>query len=331
MRQYAHLTLEERKVIQKMLWNHNKPSEIARELDRDRSSIIREIKRGISPDNLYRALEAHERSLKNLKGKKSGRGSKIHVELYLYILEKILKRWTPQLIAGRLKIEYPNNKKMQISHETIYLYLYKLYKESGITLCQLLPQCSKKRQKRLKKRVKRVIIKDKKNIKDRPVAANDRCEFGHWEGDTIVGHKNSGYIFTLVDRQKRFLVLSKGEDKSAETCNRSILEAFGNICNENIRTITFDNGTEFAQFKDIEEACECQVYFADPYSSWQRGTNENTNRLIRRYFPKRTNFSDITQSLLDSIGREINNRPKAILGYLTPYEAMSNNFVAFDY
>jgi transposase, IS30 family len=330
MRQYKHLTIEERLVIQKMVWNHEEPSRIAHFLNRDRSSIIRELRRVRSEGGLYRAHNAHELSLKRRKGKKAGRGSKMKDDLFLYVIEKLFKGWSPQLIAGRLKHEYGNDKAMRVSHETIYLYLYKKYKESGITLCQLLPQCAKKRQKRLKKREKRIIIKDRKSINTRPIAAENRSEIGHWEGDTVVGSKSSGYISTLVDRCVRYLVLGKGEDKSAETCNRSILEAFGNISNRHITTITFDNGTEFAQFKDIEEACECQVYFADPYSAWQRGTNENTNRLLRRYFPKGTNFSEITQSLLDAVARELNNRPRAILNYLTPYEAMYNNSVAID-
>ena len=330
MRHYSQLTFEERKVIQKMRWNNKKPAEIAKILSRHRSTITRELKRHCSESIFYRASEAQDKAEKLRKRKKSGIGTKIENNntLFLYILEKLLKGWLPETIASRLKREHPDDCTYHVSHETIYLWIYKLYKQKGIELYKILPQCKKKRNRRRFKYSSRIKIKDRKSIHTRPREADARSKKGHWEGDLIVGKGARCNIVTLVDRKTRFLVASKCQSKVPDVCNRSILEAFGDVENKYIKTITFDNGSEFTHFKTIEEACECTVYFTDPYSSWQRGTNENTNRLIRRYFPKKTDFNEISEKSLIKVVQELNNRPRKVLNYLTPYEVFCNNSVA---
>ena len=330
MRQYNHLNHSERKVIQKMIWSNFSISDIARLIGCHKSTISRELNRNKSADKFYRSIEAQMKYKKRILGKKSGVGIQIekNYDLYLYILEKLLKKWTPELISGRLKEEYPHDSRFHVSHETIYSWIYMLYKRDGIKLYTLLTQSKKIRYRRRYKRTRRIMIKDRKSIHSRPEEVETRDSIGHWEGDLIVGKNASGYIPTMVERKSRFLAAHKMNNKTPDVCNRSILEAMGNIDNSLIESITFDNGTEFAKFKNLEVACECDVYFADPYSSWQSGTNENTNMLIRRYFPKKTNFQNISEKCLNRVVFELNNRPRKVLNYLTPYEVFCNNSVA---
>jgi len=168
------------------------------------------------------------------------------------------------------------------------------------------------------------------SIHQRPQSANTAKHKGHWEGDTIVGAKNSGYIATLVDRKSLFLVAGFMKNKKSETCIRAILEGFGDICNKDIKTITFDNGTEFYHHRDLSEALECKIYFADPYSAWQRGKNEQVNGMLRRFFPKNMDLSNTTQKDVDKAVDILNNMPRKSLGYRTPYEVFYGLSVALQ-
>ena len=330
--QYKQIIFEERKVIQKMVWRGKTCIEISRELHRDPSTIYRELKRNRSEDDkMYRSVEAHEKALERKK-RNSLIGAKIQNNEYLllYIVEKLFYKWTPEQISARLKIKHPGDRRNQISHETLYLWLYWLFRNIDVELYKLLPKSKRKRRKRCTKRERRIIIKGKKSIHARPEEANNRTSIGHWEGDTIVGNKNEGYAVTLVDRKSRFLTACKMENKSAESCARAVYEAFSDIPNNRINTITFDNGSEFALFKSIEESCECSVYFADPYCAWQRGTNENTNGLLRRYLPKSISLKNLHENELNSIVKLLNNRPRKVLNYLTPFEVFYNNSIALQ-
>lgn len=328
MRHYRHLSLDDRKVIQKMTWGNEKVSKIAKKLDRCSSTIKREIERGKSSDGFYRANEAHEKYLKRMHSKK--RISKIekNQSLMLFILEKILINWSPEYISGRLKILFPDDPSMRISYESIYQWLYSLYYKEDVQLWRYLPKKRRKRKKRHHKQQSRLIIKDKKSIHDRPEEVETRDEIGHWEGDTVVGKNNDGYIVTLLERKSRLYLTAWIPDKKAETCVRGMQEAFRDISNEKIKTITFDNGTEFAYFKEIEEIFECDVYFADPYSSWQRGSNEQANGLLRRFYPKGTSFKNIDEKNLERNNSRINSMPRKVLNFLTPYEVFNYVFLA---
>ncbi len=208
---------------------------------------------------------------------------------------------------------------MQISHEAIYTWIYdKALK--GDDLYKNLPRGVKKRKRRLNKRQSRLTIPNRVSIHERPEAVKERKEIGHWEGDTISGKQGTGYIVTSVERKSLFLVAGLMINKSKGICNRAILEAYGNIFNESIKTITFDNGSEFYAHEDLKEAFECETFFADPYSPWQRGINEHTNGLLRRFFPKGMSFKNITQKDVDEAVEKLNNIPRKSLGYRTPYE-----------
>lgn len=331
MGHYEHFSLKQRKVIQKMSWSGKKLSDIAISLNRHPSSIKREIYRNKSEDGLYRAHEAHS---KYLQRKSKIIFSKIHKneKLRLFIIEKILRRWSPEYISGRLLIEFPDDLTMRISHESIYQWLYALYFAKNILLWKYLPRKRRKRNKRQDKTKSRISkpVKEKKSIHERPEEAEKKEEIGHWEGDTVVGKNNDGYTVTLLERVTQLYLTAWMPNKEAGTCVRAIIEAFGDIPNEKIKTITFDNGTEFANFTEIEELFECDVFFADPYSSWQRGSNERSNGLLRRFYPKGTSFKDMNEKVLEINTKKINYMPRKILNFLTPFEAFYNNFIALQ-
>jgi IS30 family transposase len=310
----------ERRVIQKMYWRGEKKADIAKILKRDKSTIGREISRNISPDKFYRSVFAQRRYLERRMGLKLVKIEK-NLKLRNYIIKKLYMKWSPENISGRIAHEYPDDPSMKISYESIYKWIYTIYRTKKVCFWKLLPRKRTKRYKRHQIKQPRFLIQDKKSIHTRPKDAECRNVLGHWEGDTIVGKGRDGYIVTLVERQTRFLAAAKMNNCKASTCNRAMLEAFGEIMNKKISTITFDNGSEFAHFKDIEEAIECDVFFADPYSSWQRGTNEQTNGLLRRYLPKGTSFSNVDQNTVDRIVDMLNNKPRKVLNFLTPYEA----------
>lgn len=327
MELYTQFSLNDRKVIQKRLWKKTKISVIAEELQRHPSSIKREIERNKCEDGFYRAIIAHEKSNRRKTQKGISKIDK-NVNLKLFILEKIFMRWSPEYISGRLPLYFPDDNSMRISYESIYQWIYGLYFSDGIMLWKYLPRKRRIRRKRESKLGTRIKITDKKNIKERPETVAAREEIGHWEGDTVVGKNNDGYIVTLLERATQLYLTAWMPDKRAETCVKTIVEAFGDIPNEYIKTITFDNGSEFAYFKSIEELFECDVYFADPYSSWQRGSNERSNGLLRRFFPKGTSFKDLNEIELALNQKRINYMPRKMLNFLTPYEVFYNNSIA---
>lgn len=324
MGHYEHILFKERKVIQKRLWSGIKIVEIAEELQRHPSTISREITRNVSTDGFYRAYDAHQKYVDRRIRHELSRIEKSW-ELKLYILEKLLFRWSPEYISGRLHIDFPDNSAMRISHESIYQWIYKEYHQNGIMLWQYLPRKRRKRRNRVLKKQSRCVILDKKSIHTRPEEVDLKSEVGHWEGDTVVGKNHDGYTVTLLERKTQIFLTAWMPNKRAETCVRSIVDAFGAIPNEMIKTITFDNGSEFANFKEIEELLECDIYFADPYSSWQRGSNERANGLLRRFYPKGTSFKSICEKELAIVQRRINTMPRKALGYFTPHEAFFEN------
>jgi transposase, IS30 family len=234
---------------------------------------------------------------------------------------------SPEQISESLALEFPFDKEMQVSHETIYLWLYK-QKENNIDLYKLLRRNHKKRQKRKNKYNYRCKIEGKKSIHSRNEEANNRTEFGHWEGDLVESKGRDAYIVTLVERKTGYTLSSKLESKKSDLCVKAITEAFGETPNNMIKSITFDNGKEFSEFKTLEELLETEIYFADPYCSWQRGTNENTNGLLRQYLPKKKSFKSLTENSLKSIINRLNKRPRKRLGFVSPFEAVKKEFFA---
>jgi IS30 family transposase len=316
MMPYAHVNLTEREVIKKMRDDGKSFRAIAEILGRAPSTISREYRRNSDKWRWYRPKFADNKSKIRRKESKQRKLDK-YPELKALILYWLKNGISPDVIAGRLRWLLGES---IISHESIYTWVYK-EAEEGNDFYKFLPRSVKKRHNRLKTNKNRLKIPNRVSIHDRPEEIEDRKTFGHWEGDTVVGKGQSGYIATVVERKTRLLASGFMKDKRADTCNRAILEAFAYIPNSNIKSITFDNGSEFFHHEALQEALESNTFFADPYSSWQRGTNENTNGILRRFFPKNMDFSNLTQEDVDKVVHKINSIPRKSLGYRTPYEA----------
>lgn len=314
MQTYKYITLEERVKISILLKEKKGPSEIGRILGKDKSVISREIKRNSSPGSyqIYSGVQAQKRF--DERAKKKGRKSKIDDQMKLEIKERLVKKWSPEQIVGRCKID----KVPMASHETIYLYIYE-DKKNGGDLFNNLRQSHRTRRKRRNKNDSRGQIIDRISIKDRPKVVEKRKRIGDWEGDTIVGHRHKSQIGTMVERMSKLTIIVALNQKTAQETADQFVREMKNTALP-IYTITFDNGKEFSNHKQIAKELKTDVYFADPYSSYQRGTNENTNGLIRQYFPKGTDFSKVTIEHLKEVENELNNRPRKKLKFLTPNE-----------
>lgn len=332
---YKRLTLKDRIVIQ-ALWGHKgiTKTEIAKRLGKHKSTICREINRWWDGNrNMYDAHLANwyaqeEYASKHFKDKMTS-----NKKLREYVFSN-LKEWTPEQIAGRIRLEFPKDQSMRISHEAIYTFIYrhpqgKLNKK----LIKLLPQKRSYRRRHWKSRgVSRQKITDMISIDQRPDHINDRLEIGHWEGDLMIGLKQASAIATLVERKTRTTIILKLKDRRTETVTKEMKETLNTLPIKLRQSMTYDNGFEMANHKWLTKQTGIRVYFAHPYSSWERGTNENTNGLIRRYFPKGTDFSKVTYKQLREIQDKLNNRPRKVLGYRTPLELLKKHFKSFyDY
>jgi len=320
---YTHLTPFERGIVEFMYRAHCSMRLIADELGRSVSTISRELKRNVNARGKYHAVQAQHRYIDERK--KCVKPCKLDVneELREYV-ERNLKeeQWSPDEIAETLRHDFPWNRSMRICYETIYTFIYK-NKRAGGDLFKHLRQAHRSRRRRGNTKGKRGQIKDRINIILRPDGANNRSRNGHWEGDTIIGKNHQGGVVTLNERRLGFLLAAPISNRKVETVNRAIIQCFFQIPERLRRTLTLDNGLEFAGFKDIQEALGLDIYFADPYSPWQRGSNENLNGLIRQYLPKGSDLTTLTQPHLNTITQKLNNRPRKRLNYQTPAKLMS--------
>ncbi len=236
---------------------------------------------------------------------------------------KLKHNWSPEQIARWLKLEYPGDETMHVSHETIYRSLY--VQARGALKKELLTHLRYQRLMRQAKGVRsqggRGKMADAVSISERPAAAEDRAVPGHWEGDLLAGGRNS-YIGTLVERKTRYVMLVKVRSKHTQEVVTALKRVVGKLPIQLRQSLTWDRGKELAQHKDFSMATHMQVYFCDPCSPWQRGSNENTNGLLRQYFPKGTDLSSLTQSQLDKVARELNERPRKTLEFLTPAQKL---------
>lgn len=311
MKSYARIQKSERRVIQNMLFNHKTIREIARTLCRSASSISRELKH--NKTHGYNAIEAEAKSKGRIHKKK--RIIERNYELEAVIENLIRNGNSPEVISGYyLKVLFPECPLLQISHETIYQWLY----HCATPLLVYLFTKRRKRQNRGNIYKNRGKDTTKRNISERPEAANKKQEYGHLEGDLIVSAGNDAYLLTLVDRKNQFTWGIKSPVKDSDVIARAVIEALDDVHPGYVKSITFDNGSEFALHKEIEKALSCTVYFADPYSSWQRGLNEHINGRIRYYLPKKKSFACLTDEQIDSILKTINNRPRKSLNWMTP-------------
>ena len=311
---YKHITTNERCCIANFLSLGLSLRKIAKHLNRNVSTISREVKRN-STNGKYLAHIACENYAKNRKNC-GAKGKSSNPTLIKYIEDGLEKTWSPEQIAGRLRLDYQDDKSMKIGFKTIYRWLYqKIIAKGNVNRLR-------RKGKSLKPKETRGKFNIGKSIKDRPKEVRKRETIGHWELDTVVSSrgKSKACLSTFVERKSRFLIAQVMENRKSSTFNFHCFTAFKDIPTNLIKTFTVDRGKEFAGYVDIENTLNIDVYFADAYASWQRGTNENTNGLLREFYPKKFDFSSINQKELDNIVTIINNRPRKCLGYKTPVE-----------
>jgi len=317
---YVQLTSNERYVIYHLKLCRFSLREIGRRLGRSHSTISRELKRNgpAFPTWPYWHQGAQEKAVQRRKLPRHYRRH-AYAPLRRYVERKLRAEWSPDVISKKLKAEYPDNSKMRVSIETVYRWVYRDASQGG-QLFSCLCRCHKKRRKQHRYGTGRGLIPDRVSIHLRPDLVASRQRFGDWEGDTVEGAKGSGNITTHVERKSRYLIAGKLDNKTAAETAKVATGAFHRIPKKLRHTLTLDNGKEFARFKDIEKKTGLKIYFADPYSAWQRGANENTNGLLRRYFPKGMDFRNVTEKALAEAVKKLNHRPRKCLGYRTPHE-----------
>ncbi|WP_019898858.1 IS30 family transposase [Methylotenera mobilis] len=320
LRSHLALSLSEREEISRGVASQESFRSIAHRLGRSPSTISREIKRNDGYQQ-YRATQADQAAWDRAKRPKLCKLSG-NQDLIKTITCKLQSNWSPQQIAGWLKREFPTEEHNQVSHETIYRSLY--VQTRGVLKKELIQYL---RTRRIMRRSKHSSLKgsglgqitDTVSISERPATIEDRAIPGHWEGDLIAGSKNS-YIVTLVERHSRFVMLAKIKDRKSESVVSALIKQAKKLPNELYKSLTLDRGTEFADHRRFKVETNIDVYFCDPNSPWQRGSNENTNRLLRQYFPKGTDLSVHSQAKLSAVARQLNERPRKTLNYETPAE-----------
>ena len=289
----------------------------AKYLNRNDSTISREIRRN-SVNEKYLAHIANEIYLNN-RTNCEAKGKSSNYKLIEYIEHGLNKTWPPEQIVGSLRLDYKDDKSMKVGFKTIYRWVYKNIIVKGDV------KKLRRKGKSLKSKETRGKFNIGKSIKNRPKDVRKRESFGHWELDTVVSSrgKSKSCLSTFVERKSRYLIAQVMDNRKSATFNLHCFKVFESISNKLIKTFTVDRGKEFAGYNEIERRLNIDVYFADPYSSWQRGTNENTNGLLREFYPKRFDFSTITQNELDVVVNIINNRPRKCLEYKTPAEVFA--------
>ena len=327
MEKYNHLTLAERDIITTMLSEKHTLGEIAKSLGRSKSTISRELKRNSSPDyNLYLSHRAHGRAVQRRK-KASIRQRLKNNHILSYVTSKLKEGWSPEQIAGRICIDH---KGLSISHEAIYQYIYHPDTQGHQDLTGCLRRAHRKRKiKGIGRKERKTKIPNRIPIDLRPPSVEKRVHYGHWEADSLVSRQSLVALNSLVERKSRFLMLTKLGRKSADATCKAIVSRLKNLPKKVRRTLTLDNGTENAMHEEITSSIGIKCFFTHPYSSWERGTNENLNGLIRWYLPKGTDFSNISDEQIEYIESSINNRPRKCLGFKKPIEVASS-FVALQ-
>lgn len=308
---YHQITQEERYQIYALKKEGLSQTAIAKNLSRDKSTISRELKRNKGLRG-YRPNQAEEMAKKReaLKPK----SKRLNEKSISYIKEKIKLYWSPEQISGRMVLEGFES----ISHETIYQYLLRDKKDGG-ELYKYLRHKNKPYRKRYGSSDKRGEIANKRSIEDRPSIVEEKNRIGDWEIDLIIGKNHKQALVTVVDRKSKFTLIQKVSSKKSEEVKEALVSMMQSV-KDKIDTITADNGKEFAKHEAIAKALNADFYFCHPYSSWERGLNENTNGLIRQFFPKGSEFISITDEQVSAVQNNLNFRPRKTLGYKTPHE-----------
>ena len=320
----SRLTLKERIQIETLLKENKSKSYIAKTLNRSRSTITREVNKWVQTNkDKYSAELANWNAKDDYLNKRNTDKISIHKKLRVYVFKGLLSQWTPEQIAGKLKLDFPNDPIMSISHESIYRYIYtqpqaRLNKK----LINLLVRKKTRRRPPKKKRGTGRKIINQVSIDNRPKHIDLRQEIGHWEGDLMIGKNQKSAIGTIVERKSRYTLIVKLKARNSKEVAKIFSKVLNKLNPILKKTMTYDNGVEMARHENITQKTGMKIYFAHPYSSWERGTNENRNGLIRRYLPKGTDFNLINKKQLMIIQEKLNNRPRKIIGYKTPKEMM---------
>ena len=323
---YKQFSSENRDWLQVLYDRDVSVASIAKELGRHRSSVYRELARNRSPRGYFsgRAQTAY-----HTRRQESRYRPKLdNVELMHEVDRCIRMNHSPDQVAGRFKVEHPHEDHWCVSHETIYKHIYERIRDGEEELRCHLRQGKKTRHKRLSGKDKRGHIPNRRFIDDRPRLVEDKIRRGDWEGDTVEGAKKQGYIATFVDRSTKYLLAFPLEHKTADSMLEQTCKAFSHIPACFRRTITVDNGKEFAAHERLSAAVGAGIYFAHPYHSWERGLNEHTNGLLRQYFPKSRSLLHLSEGELEKAVQSINNRPRKALNYRTPTEEFFRRSVA---
>ena len=316
------LTLAEREDISRGIASGCSLRVIAQHLSRTASTISRELARHGGRAQ-YRANQADQQAWESALRPKACRLA-LHEKLRTLVASKLMQDWSPEQISGWLKQSYPDDESLRVSHETIYLSLF--IQARGALKKELIQHLRSKRRIRRSRHSSvhghsQGKIVDAISIRERPAEVEDRAIPGHWEGDLLRGAGNT-HVVTLVERKSRFCVLVKVPGKDTATVVAALIQHVGQLPAELRRSLTWDRGLEMAQHKTFTMATDMQVYFCDPQSPWQRGSNENTNGLLRQYLPKNADLSRFSQSELDEIALRLNTRPRQTLGFRTPADKL---------
>ncbi len=325
---YHHLSRSERVVLYSLRNEGHTLRFIALALKRSASSLSRELRRNLN-HGPYDPCEANwlATSRRRWTRPKPKRQCQSLME---YVLARLRDTWSPQQIAGRLRRENASgHTTMRISHETIYRHIRQDHRHGG-RLYTHLRHARRKYDKRLAPCAGRGRIKDRVSITERPQSVEQQLHIGDWEADTIHGRSATGFVATLVERKTLYTLARLLYDLKANSLNNAVIHAFQRIPAALRRTLTCDNGTEFASFKSLQAELGCSIYFAHPYAAWERAINENTNGLLRQFIPKKTSFKTLTQQQLDQYVEMLNSRPRRKLDYQTPNEAFFNAVVALQ-
>lgn len=309
---YTHLAQEERYQIYALKKAGHTQQEIAEVLERSPSTISRELARNCGRRG-YRPKQAHALAM----GRQATNARRVDDAAWQFAQDRLMEQWSPEQISGHAAI----------SPETVYQRVYADKRAGGLLWKHL--RCQKQRKKRYGKTDRRGIIPNRQSIDLRPAIVEARSRIGDWEADTIIGKNHKQAIVSLVERKTGFLLIRKVERKTAQAVSQAITVLL-KPHHRRVATITSDNGREFAGHEEISQQLRADFYFAHAYASWERGTNENTNGLIRQYFPKNRDFTTITQQEIDVAMERLNNRPRKRLGFLTPNQVFFKSGVALQ-
>lgn len=321
VRHPQHLEEREREEISRGLAKKMGVREIARALGRWPSTVSREIQRNGGVEG-YRSTSAEQRAREQARRPKAYKLAQ-PTRLQRVVAKQLSQYWSPEQIAGWLRREYPDDTSMHISHETIYRSLF--IQTRGVLKAELRDYLRSQQRMRVgqanRAKKPRGQIRNELSIRERPAEAEDRAVPGHWEGDLLMGTPSS-CIITLVERATRFVMLAKVDSKTTDDVIPALIKCIRRLPTELRRSLTWDRGAELVAHKDFSVATDVAVYFCDPHSPWQRGTNENTNGLLRQYFPNGVDISQHSQAQLNAVAKQLNQRPRKTLDFATPAQAL---------